>query len=97
MKRIYLDNAATTKLAPAVFEAMTPYLTEIYGNPSSPHYFGQQVAAAIDKARQQVAAGIGADAGEIIFMSGGTEADNMAIRGIAERYSSRGKHIITTA
>ena len=97
MKRIYLDNAATTKLTPAVFEAMTPYMTEIYGNPSSPHYFGQQVAAAIDKARQQVAAGIGADAGEIIFMSGGTEADNMAIRGIAERYSSRGKHIITTA
>ncbi len=97
MKRIYLDNAATTKLTPAVFEAMTPYMTEIYGNPSSPHYFGQQVAAAIDKARHQVAAGIGADAGEIIFMSGGTEADNMAIRGIAERYSSRGKHIITTA
>ena len=97
MKRIYLDNAATTKLAPEALEAMTPYLTEIYGNPSSPHYFGQQVAAALDKARQQVAKAINAEPGEIIFMSGGTEADNTAIRGIAERYSKKGRHIITTA
>lgn len=97
MNRIYLDNAATTKLSPEVLEAMTPYLTEIYGNPSSPHYFGQQVAAALDNARAQAAAGIGAEPNEIIFMSGGTEADNMAIRGIAERYKTRGKHIITTA
>ncbi|MBO6062024.1 MAG: cysteine desulfurase NifS [Clostridia bacterium] len=97
MKRIYLDNAATTRLLPEVLEAMTPYMTEIYGNPSSPHFFGQQVAAALDNARAQVAAGIGAEPGEIIFMSGGTEADNTAIRGIAERYSKRGRHIITTA
>ena len=97
MKRIYLDNAATTKLAPEALEAMMPYLTEIYGNPSSPHYFGQQVAAALDKARQQVAKAINAEPGEIIFMSGGTEADNTAIRGIAERYSKKGRHIITTA
>lgn len=97
MKRIYLDNAATTKLAPEALEAMMPYMTEIYGNPSSPHYFGQQVAAALDKARQQVAGAINAEPGEIIFMSGGTEADNTAIRGIAERYAKKGRHIITTA
>lgn len=97
MKRIYLDNAATTKLSPVVLDEMMPYLTEIYGNPSSPHYFGQQTGAAVDKARQQVANALNADPSEIIFMSGGSEADNMAIRGIAERYSKRGKHIITTA
>ena len=97
MKRIYLDNAATTKLAPEALEAMMPYLTDVYGNPSSPHYFGQQVASALDKARQQVAKAINAEPGEIIFMSGGTEADNTAIRGIAERYSKKGRHIITTA
>ena len=94
---IYLDNAATTKLAPEALEAMMPYLTDVYGNPSSPHYFGQQVASALDKARQQVAKAINAEPGEIIFMSGGTEADNTAIRGIAERYSKKGRHIITTA
>ncbi|MCR5809678.1 MAG: cysteine desulfurase NifS [Clostridiales bacterium] len=97
MKRVYLDNAATTKLIPEVLEAMMPYMTEIYGNPSSPHYFGQQSGMAVDKARQQVADAIGAEAGEIIFTSGGSEADNTAIRGIAERYAKKGKHIITTA
>ena len=97
MRSVYLDNAATTKPAPEVLEAMMPYLTEVYGNPSSPHRFGQQVAAALDTARSQVAAAINAEPNEIIFMSGGTEADNTAIRGIAERYSKRGRHIITTA
>ena len=97
MKRVYLDNAATTKLIPEVLNEMLPYMTDIYGNPSSPHYFGQQSAAAVDKARMQVATAIGAEPGEIIFMSGGSEADNTAIRGIAERYSKRGRHIITTA
>ena len=97
MKRVYLDNAATTKLIPEVLNEMMPYMTEVYGNPSSPHYFGQQSGAAVDKARQQVAKAIGAEANEITFMSGGTEADNTAIRGIAERYSKRGKHIITSA
>lgn len=97
MKRVYLDNAATTKLIPEVLAEMTPYMTEVYGNPSSPHYFGQQSAMALDKARDRVAKAINADPGEIIFMSGGSEADNTAIRGIAERYASRGKHIITTA
>ena len=97
MKRVYLDNAATTKLIPEVLNEMMPYMTEVYGNPSSPHYFGQQSGAAVDKARKQVAEAIGAEPGEITFMSGGTEADNTAIRGIAERYSKRGKHIITSA
>ncbi len=97
MKRVYLDNAATTKLSPAVLDEMMPFLTNIYGNPSSPHFFGQQTAAAIDHARQQIASAINADTGEIIITSGGSEADNTAIRGIAERYSKKGRHIITTA
>lgn len=96
MKRVYLDNAATTKLIPEVLNEMLPYMTEIYGNPSSPHYFGQQSAMAVDKARLQVANAINADPSEIIFTSGGSEADNTAIRGIAERYSKKGRHIITT-
>ncbi len=97
MKRVYLDNAATTRLIPEVLNEMMPYMTEIYGNPSSPHYFGQQAGMAVDKARKRVADAINADPNEIIFTSGGSEADNTAIRGIAERYASRGKHIITTA
>lgn len=96
MKRVYLDNAATTRLLPEVLDAMVPYMTELYGNPSSPHDFGQKAAGGLNKARQQVADAINADPSEIIFMSGGSEADNMAIRGIAERYSKKGKHIITT-
>ena len=97
MRRVYLDNAATTKLIPEVMNEMIPYMTEVYGNPSSPHFFGQQSAMGLDRARRQVAKAIGADPSEIIFMSGGSEADNTAIRGIAERYSNKGKHIITTA
>lgn len=97
MKRVYLDNAATTRLLPEVLEEMVPYMTELYGNPSSPHDFGQKAASGLSKARQQVANAINADPSEIIFMSGGSEADNTAIRGIAERYSKKGKHIITTA
>ena len=97
MRRVYLDNAATTRLIPEVLNEMMPYLTEIYGNPSSPHYFGQQAGMAVDKARARVAEAINAEANEIIFTSGGSEADNTAIRGIAERYANRGKHIITTA
>ena len=96
MKRVYLDNAATTKLSPAVLEEMMPFLTNVYGNPSSPHFFGQQTAAAIDHARGQVAKALNAEPSEIIITSGGSEADNTAIRGIAERYAKKGKHIITT-
>lgn len=97
MKRVYLDNAATTRLIPEVLNEMMPYMTEVYGNPSSPHYFGQQSQMAVDRARQQVADAINAETNEIIFMSGGSEADNTAIRGVAERYAKKGRHIITTA
>lgn len=99
MKRVYMDNAATTSLNREVLDAMMPYLTDIYGNPSSLHYFGQEAHKAITNARQQVANAINAAdyEREIIFTGSGTEADNMVIRGIAERYSNKGKHIITSA
>ena len=77
---IYLDNNATTAVAPEVFEAMTPFLTRLYGNPSSIHNFGGQVAAHIENAREQLAALIGAAPTEVIFTSCGTESDNAAIR-----------------
>lgn len=93
---IYFDNNATTRLAPEALEAMQPYLTELYGNPSSIHRFGSQVARKIQEAREQIAALLGAaDPVEVVFTSCGTEADNAAIRGILE--ASPGKrHIVTT-
>lgn len=98
MKRVYLDNAATTPLNKSVLDAMMPYLTDIYGNPSSLHSFGQEAHAAVSKARKQVACALNASSeNEIIFTGSGTESDNMAIRGIAERYSKKGRHIITSA
>jgi cysteine desulfurase len=97
MRRIYLDHSATTPIDARVLKAMLPYLTENFGNASSVHMFGQEARAAVDKARRQVAALIGARANEIVFTSGGTEANNLAIRGICEAAQSRGKHIITSA
>ncbi len=93
---IYFDNNATTRLLPEAFEAMRPYLTELYGNTSSIHRFGSQVARKVQEAREQVAALLGAsDPVEIVFTSCGTEADNAAIRGILE--ASPGKrHVVTT-
>ena len=79
MKTIYLDNNATTQVAPEVLEEMLPYFHELYGNPSSMHSFGGQVAKTIGEAREKVAALIGADPDEIIFTSCGTESDNTAI------------------
>ena len=96
MKHIYLDNNATTAMRSEVVEAMTPYFLEDYGNASSIHWFGQKAKAAIDDARSQVADLIGAQTAEIVFLGGGTEADNLAIRGIAESQQSRGRHIITS-
>jgi len=93
---IYLDNAATTPVAPEVRAAMQPYFEEVYGNPSSVHQAGRQARSAIEKAREQVAKAIGATPGEIVFTSGGTEADNAAIIGTAMAHQSKGKHIITT-
>ena len=96
MRRIYLDSNATTPLRPEVVAAMLPVFTEDYGNPSSIHWFGQHAKALMDEARTQVARLINAETSEIVFVSGGTEADNFAIRGIAESQKSKGRHIITS-
>lgn len=95
--RIYLDYAATTPADPAVVAAMQPYFSEKYGNPSSIHAFGQETRAAIEKARGQVAALIAAKPEEIVFTSGGTEADNQALEGVAYANESKGNHIIYSA
>ncbi|MGN0787160.1 MAG: cysteine desulfurase NifS [Christensenellales bacterium] len=97
MKRVYMDNAATTALKRDVLDAMIPYLTDIYGNPSSLHYFGQEAHKAVENARHQVASALNAEDNEIVFTGCGTEADNMALKGIAEKYQSKGKHIITSS
>jgi len=97
MRRVYLDNSATTPVDPAVVEAMMPYFTEIFGNPSSVHWFGREAKVAIEEARYKIANFINADPSEIIFTSGGTESDNFAIFGVALSGLRKGKnHIITT-
>jgi cysteine desulfurase len=96
MKRIYMDYAATTPADPSVVKAMLPYFTESFGNPSSLYSYGQENKAALDKARETVAGAIGARADEIIFTSGGTEADNTALAGVARANKQKGNHIITT-
>jgi len=95
--RIYLDHSATTPVDPRVAAAMARALTENYGNPSSVHGFGQQARAAVDRARREVAALIGAKPNEIVFTSGGTEANNLAIRGLCEAAADYGRHIVTSA
>lgn len=95
-KMIYLDNAATTKTAPEVVEAMLPYFTELYGNPSSVYNFSQKSKDAIAKARESIAGALGAKAEEIYFTAGGSESDNWALKATAEAYRSKGNHIITT-
>ncbi len=97
VRRIYLDNAATTAVHPAVVEAMLPYLTDLYGNASSIHWLGQQSKKAVAKARRQVASLIGADENEIVFASGGTESDNLAVIGVAEAWAEKGRHIVTSS
>jgi len=95
--KIYLDNAATTPLDPRVLQAMMPYLKESYGNASSIYSLGQEAKEAMEKSRETIANFIGAKKEEIIFTSGGTEADNLAIKGVAFANGKFGKHIITTA
>ncbi len=95
-KRIYLDHAATTETKPSVVEAMLPYFTEEFGNPSSIYAFAQNGKQAIDQSRQIIADAIHCESSEIFFVSGGTEADNWAITGVIENYAKKGNHIITT-
>lgn len=96
-RRIYLDHSATTPVDPRVAEVLTRSLTENFGNPSSVHGFGQRARAAVDRARREVAALINARPNEIIFTSGGTEANNLAVRGICEASAAQGRHIVTSA
>ena len=96
-RRVYLDHSATTPADPRVVAAMLPYLSEKFGNASSVHGFGQEARAAVDRARREVATLIGARANEIVFVSGGTEANNLAIRGVCEATTEHGRHIITSA
>lgn len=97
MKRIYLDNAATAPTRPEVVEAMMPYFSEIFGNPSSVHLFGRDASKGVSEAREQVARLLGAsDPAEIIFTSGGTESDNLAIIGSVLARKDKGNHIITS-
>lgn len=95
-KMIYLDNAATTKTAPEVVEAMLPYFTEMYGNPSSVYDFAGKSKDAVTKGREQIANVLGAQKEEIYFTAGGSEADNWALKATFEAYKSKGNHIITT-
>jgi len=97
MRRVYLDNAATTPLPPEVREAMMPYLEELFGNPSSLHDWGDAAREALEVARAQVAQLIEADADEIIFTASGTESNNFAIKGLALAQQAKGKHVILSA
>ncbi len=95
MKTVYVDNNATTKVAPEVLEVMVPFFSEYYGNPSSMHFFGGQVQKKVDEARGKAAEFLGADPSEIVFTSCGTESDNAAILGTLDSYPEK-RHIITT-
>jgi cysteine desulfurase len=97
MKRVYLDHSATTPVHPEVLEAMLPYYGNTFGNPSSIHSFGQETKKAVDEARERVALLIDADLSEIVFTGCGTEADNLALRGVAYANEAKGKHIITSS
>jgi cysteine desulfurase len=95
--RVYLDHAATTPVDPRVLQVMVPYFSEKPGNASSVHGFGQEARAAVDAARAEVAASVGARPAEIIFTSGATESDNLAVLGVARAHRDRSRHIVTTA
>lgn len=95
-KRIYLDHSATTPVKPEVVSAMLPYFTEVFGNPSSIHGFGQDARNSVSTSREVIAKFINASADEVYFTGGGSESDNWAIRGVAQAYKAKGNHIITT-
>jgi cysteine desulfurase len=96
-KNIYLDYNSTTPIDPRVLEAMLPFLKDNFANPSSTHHFGQSINEKVKQAREQIADFINAEPNELIFTSGATEAINIAIKGVAENYSNKGKHIITVS
>ncbi len=96
LERIYMDHAATSPVHPAVIDKMTTVMSETFGNPSSIHYYGRESRRYLDEAREVIAASIGANVTDIVFTSGGTEADNMALTGVALANRHRGNHIITT-
>lgn len=96
MEKIYLDHAATTYVDKDVLTEMMPYFTDVYGNGSSQHFYGREALKAIDEAREKVAKAIGCKSSEIYFTSGGSESDNMAIKGYALAHKDKGNHIITT-
>ena len=97
MRKVYLDNAATTPLLPEVREAMLPFLGEAFGNPSCLHSWGDAAREAVDNAREQVAQLIGGDAEEIIFTASGTESNNFAVKGLALAQQNKGKHVVVSA
>ena len=97
IKTVYADNAATTALSKTALDAMLPYLTEQYGNPSSIYKYGRDSKKAIENARQKIAQAIGALPEEIYFTGGGSESDNWAIKSASEAKKKKGKHIISTA
>jgi cysteine desulfurase len=97
VRKVYLDNAATTRLLPEAYEAMVPYLRDIFGNPSSLHDWGDGAREAMETARDQVAQLIGANADELIFTGSGTESNNLAIKGLALAQQNKGKHVVVSA
>ncbi len=97
MRRIYMDHSATTPVDPSVLQKMLPFFSEKYGNPNSVHAWGREVRTAVDEARASVARLLNADPREILFTGGGSEADNLAIKGVAETLSGKGRHVITSA
>jgi cysteine desulfurase len=97
MRKVYLDNAATTPLLPEVRESMLPFLGEAFGNPSSLHDWGDAARQAVDAAREQVAELIGANAEEVIFTGSGTESNNFAVKGMALAQQGKGKHVVISA
>ncbi len=97
VRKVYLDNMATTPVLPEVLEAMLPYFRKVYGNPQSIHSWGDEAREAIESAREQVAALVGGDAEGIIFTSSGSEANNLAVKGLAQGQIAKGKHIIISA
>ena len=97
MNSIYLDHAATTPTDPSVVQAMVPYFTQSFGNPSSIYRIGQDARAALDRARSQVASVLGCRTSEIVFTSGATESNNLAIKGLIEASRAKSKHVVTVA